>query len=77
MKKPITFLSVLLLFTFGAAAQPSGLVYELDTLFRGWHDREQLSGELLVARNDTILYQQALGFSDPMTANAAQTRNAV
>ncbi len=66
MKKPFSFLSSLLLFTFGASAQPSGLVYELDTLFRGWHEREQLSGELLVARNDTILYQQALGFSDPI-----------
>ncbi|MBK8045042.1 MAG: hypothetical protein IPK21_21780 [Haliscomenobacter sp.] len=77
MKKPITFLSVLLLFTFGAAAQPSGWSMNWTPCSRGWHDREQLSGETPGCAQRHHFVPASPGIFGPREPNAAQTRNAV
>ena len=59
-----SFIGLLLLLSNFVNAQSSGIAYELDTLFKGFHQRERISGAMLVARNDTILYQNALGYAD-------------
>jgi N-acyl-D-amino-acid deacylase len=74
LKSGFTYL--MLLFYFFTNAQSSGISYELDTLFKGFHQRERISGVMLVARNDTVLYQNALGYANgssktPLTVNGS------
>lgn len=64
MKRIGSTLFIYALACFPALAQLSGLAYELDTLFRGWREREHLSGELLVAHLDSVVYQRAEGYAD-------------
>ena len=64
MKRIGSALLVYVFACFPAVAQRSGLAYELDTLFRGWRERENLSGELLIAHLDSIVYQRAEGYAD-------------
>lgn len=72
MYKYLIALGLVCLHVLQPAAQSTGLSYELDTLFQGWHDREQLSGELLVTHLDTIVFQRAVGYSDPQKRTPLQ-----
>ncbi|MFN7115688.1 MAG: serine hydrolase [Saprospiraceae bacterium] len=62
----IGFTGLLLSLCIFANAQSAGITYELDTLFKGFHQRTRTSASILIARNDTILYQNALGYQNAL-----------
>ncbi len=47
-------------------SQSAGIAYELDTLFKNFHQHTRSSAAILIARNDTILYQNALGYQNAL-----------
>ncbi len=60
------FIALFVFFCLSANAQSSGIAYELDTLFKGFHQRTRSSAAMLVASNDGILYQNALGYQNAL-----------
>lgn len=71
--------TLLLLFLLGCLGtgpslngQSGGLVYELDTLFQGWKERDKVSGELMVSFMDSVIFHKADGYSDALAGHPLQ-----
>lgn len=64
-----SFIALLLLLGITACTSTSpssNITKELDTLFKNFHEETRSSAAMLVARNDTILYENALGYQDAL-----------
>lgn len=78
--RQIRFLLLLLVLSPALFGQPSAgtdiLVDSVDSLFRTMHRDSGLSGAILLARNGTIIYQNALGYAHPQSKAPLYLNNA-